>query len=158
MSTTAIVPAPVRKTVRVKAPPARAFQVFASRMGDWWPKSHSVGASPQADVIIEPRAGGRWYERGADGSECQWGRVLAWEPPSRLLLAWQLDADWTFDPELVTEVELRFIAEGAGMARVELEHRLLERMGARAEEVRASVDSPRGWSGILEGYAAVAAA
>lgn len=89
--------APVRKSILVKAPAGRAFEVFARRMGSWWPKSHSIGTSPQADVVIEPRAGGRWYERGADGSECDWGRVLAWEPPARLLLAWQLDATWTFD-------------------------------------------------------------
>jgi uncharacterized protein YndB with AHSA1/START domain len=153
-----ISPAPVRKSVLVKAPPAKAFEVFAARMGSWWPKSHSVGAAPQVDVVVEPRAGGRWYERNADGSECPWGHVLAWEPPSRLLLAWQLNAEWQFDKNLVTEVELRFIAEGADMTRVELEHRLLERMGKKAEEVRTSIDSPGGWSGILEGYAAVAAA
>ena len=155
--TVTISPAPVRKTVRVQAPPARAFEVFAVRMGSWWPKSHSVGASPQRDVILEPRPGGRWFERGEDGAECDWGHVLAWEPPSRLLLAWQLNAEWRFDRNLVTEVEIRFIPDGADATRVELEHRHLERFGDRAEAVRNSLDSPGGWGGILEGYAATAA-
>jgi uncharacterized protein YndB with AHSA1/START domain len=155
--TVTISPAPVRKSVRVKAPPARAFEVFAARMGSWWPKSHSVGASPQRDVIIEPRPGGRWFERGEDGAECDWGHVLAWEPPSRLLLAWQLNAEWRFDRNLVTEVEVRFIPDGADATRVELEHRHLERFGDRVEAVRNSLDSPGGWGGILEGYAAAAA-
>ena len=76
--TVTISPAPVRRSIRVKATPARAFEVFAARMGSWWPKSHSVGTSPLREVIIEPRAGGRWYERGEDGSECEWGHVLEW--------------------------------------------------------------------------------
>jgi uncharacterized protein YndB with AHSA1/START domain len=155
--TARIAPAPVRKSVRVKASPTRAFEVFAARMGTWWPKSHSVGSSPQKEVIIEPRAGGRWFERGEDGSECDWGHVLAWEPPSRLLLAWQLDADFKYDKGLVTEVEVRFIPDGDG-TRVELEHRKLERFADRAEAMRSTFDSPGGWGGILDGYAAVAAA
>ena len=155
--TVTISPAPVRKSVHVKASPARAFEVFAAGIGGWWPKSHSVGASPLRDVVIEPRAGGRWFERGEDGSECDWGRVLEWEPPSRLLLAWQLNAEWRFDKSLVTEVEVRFIPDGDA-TRVELEHRHLERFGERADAARATFDSPGGWGGILEGYAAVAAA
>lgn len=151
--TVTISPAPVRRSIRVKATPARAFEVFAARMGSWWPKSHSVGTSPLREVIIEPRAGGRWYERGEDGSECEWGHVLEWEPPARLLLAWQLGADFRFDKDLVTEVELRFIGDGDG-TRVELEHRNLERFGDRAEAARATFESPGGWGGILEGYAA----
>jgi uncharacterized protein YndB with AHSA1/START domain len=110
----AITPAPVRKSILVKAPPQRAFEVFTSGIGRWWPPSHHIGKAELQDAIIEPRAGGRWYERGVDGSECEWGRVLAWEPPQRVVLAWQLSADWEFDPSLVTEVEVRFTPEGEG--------------------------------------------
>jgi uncharacterized protein YndB with AHSA1/START domain len=108
--------------------------------------------SPLQDVVIEPRVGGRWYERNEDGSECDWGRVLLWEPPGRVVLAWQLNAEWKYDPGLVTELEVRFIAEGP-MTRVELEHRNLERFGARAEEIRAILDSMDGWGSTLAGYA-----
>jgi uncharacterized protein YndB with AHSA1/START domain len=155
-SSLAITPAPVRKSIRVKASPERAFEVFTAGMGRWWPASHHIGASPLKDAVIEPREGGRWYERGEDGTECDWGRVLAWEPPSRVLLAWQLDGQWRFDPNLVTELEVRFIPDGEA-TRVELEHRNIERFGDQAESTRAALDSPGGWSGILEGFAAAAA-
>ena len=123
--------APVRKTVRVNAAPAHAFEAFSVGLGRWWPASHSIGRAPLKDVVIEPRAGGRWYEQNEDGSECDWGKVLAWEPPARIVLAWQLNAEWKYDPDLVTEVEVQFIAEGQ-MTRVEFEHRNLERFGADA--------------------------
>jgi uncharacterized protein YndB with AHSA1/START domain len=154
--TAAIVPAPIRKTITVKAPPRRAFEVFTQGMGRWWPATHSTNASPMKAAIVEPRAGGRWYERGEDGSECDWGKVLVWEPPHRLVLAWQIDGQWAFDAGLVTEVELRFIAEGSGSTRVELEHRHLERYAAHADKTRAALDSPGGWSGLLERFAAIA--
>jgi uncharacterized protein YndB with AHSA1/START domain len=153
-----IAPAPVRKTLQVKASQARCFEVFAAGMGRWWPATHSVAKSPQKAVVVEPKVGGRWYERGEDGSECDWGRVLVWEPSARLVLAWQLGADWKFDPDLVTEVEVRFIPEGERLTRVEFEHRGLEAYGERAEAVRNSISSPGGWPGILEAYAAIAAA
>jgi hypothetical protein len=146
----------VGHTLTVEAPIERAFAVFTEGFGGWWPASHHLGESELVDAIIEPRAGGRWYERNADGSECDWGHVIAWEPPRRVLLAWQLDADWRFDPDLVTEVEVRFEADGE-RTRVAFEHRHLERMGARAEEVRRSVDSPEGWRGILARYGEAAA-
>jgi uncharacterized protein YndB with AHSA1/START domain len=154
MSTT-IAPAPVRKSIRVKAPPAKAFEVFTAGMGRWWIKTHSINASPLKDVIMEPRAGGRWFERGEDGSECPWGRVIAWEPPSRVLLAWQIGGDWKFDPDLVTEVEVRFTPEGDG-TRVDLEHRDIERFGDRADAVRAAFESAEGWGGLLERFAELA--
>jgi uncharacterized protein YndB with AHSA1/START domain len=147
MSTT-ITPAPVRKTVNVKALPARAFDVFTAGMARWWPASHSIGASPLASVVLEPRVGGRWYGVGEDGSQDDWGHVLVWDPPARLVLAWQIGADWKFDPALVTEVEIRFIPEGS-TTKVELEHRLLERMGEDAARAREAVDSPNGWTAIL---------
>jgi len=154
--TATITPAPIRKTVEVTAPPDRAFAFFTARMGRWWPHAHSLLKAPQQDVVIEPRRGGRWYERGVDGSEYNWGRVLAWEPPGRLVLAWQLDADWRYDPDLVTEVEVRFVALGAEATRVELEHRRLENFGARAAEARRRLDSPEAWRGTLDRFAEAA--
>lgn len=148
---TQIRPAPVRKSVYVNAAPERAFEVFTTGIGRWWPKSHKIGHSDLDRPVIEPKAGGRWYEIDVDGSQCEIGKVLAWEPPVRLLLAWQLNPEWKFDRELVTEVEVLFIPEGGG-TRVELEHRHLERMGDRAGAVREMVDAPNGWGGLLELY------
>ena len=124
--------APIVRSVTVKAPPARAFEVFARHIGQWWPRGGGIGEQPCVDVIIEPREGGRWYERDAAGTETQWGKVIAWDPPGRLLLAWQIDPQWDYDPELLTEVELTFApAEGGGTV-VTLEHRHLERFGRDA--------------------------
>ena len=148
-----ITPAPVRRSVKVEAPPELAFDVFANRIGLWWPRSHHVGAADPETFIIEPRAGGRWFERGVDGTECDVGKVSVWEPPARLVLIWQLGADFKFDPELITEVEVRFIAEGADATRVELEHRDLERFGERAMAMRDMIDAPGGWPGILQTFA-----
>jgi uncharacterized protein YndB with AHSA1/START domain len=147
----------VSHTLTVRAPIERAFAVFTEGFGSWWPATHHLGEAELADAIIEPRAGGRWYERNADGSECDWGHVIAWEPPRRVLLAWQLDADWRYDPELVTEVDVRFEAVGDD-TQVTLEHRHLERMGGRADEVRRAIDSPEGWRGILAHYGEAVAA
>jgi uncharacterized protein YndB with AHSA1/START domain len=148
-------PAPVRKSIRVGAPRERAFEVFTARIGNWWPKSHHIGAADLDTVMIEPRAGGRWYERGVDGSECDVGKVLVWEPPARLVLAWQIAPNWKFDPDLITEVEVKFIAEGAEATRVELEHRNLERLGSDkpADTMRQQIDSPNGWGGLLALFA-----
>ncbi len=148
--------APVRKTIEVKAGQRHAFEVFTT--GSWWPKSHSIlkSRSPQKAVVIEPRPGGRWFERGEDGSECDWGKVLAWEPPSRLLLVWSLNGRFEYDPDLVTEVEVKFIPQAEGVTRVELEHRHLERAGETAEAMRSAIDAPDGWRGLLERFAAAA--
>ena len=151
----AIVPAPVRKSVHVKAPPARAFDVFTNGMGRWWPRSHHIGQAEMRDAIMEPRAGGRWYERGEDGRECEWGRVIAYEPPLRVVLAWQVSADWQYDPDLVTEVEVRFTPDGEG-TRVDLEHRNLERFGDKAETMRSQIDAEGGWGLILQRFAEAA--
>lgn len=154
-----IAPAPIRKTLRLKAPPEKAFRVFAGSMGRWWLKSHSLLASPQADVVIEPRSGGRWFETGEDGSEQDWGRVLAWEPPHRLVLAWQLNADWAYDPGFETIVEVVFTADGKETI-VAFEHRDLERYGDRAEELRGGYESGMegGWGALLDGFAQAAEA
>jgi hypothetical protein len=144
--------APVRKQLVVKASQTRAFAVFTSEMSRWWPATHSILKSPLKECIVEPRVGGRWYTVGEDGSSCQTGYVIAWQPPEALVLAWQINAEWQFDPELLTEVEVRFIAEGADTTRIELEHRYLERMGGKAAETRNAVDSPGGWGAILGSF------
>jgi len=147
-----ITPAPVRRSVEVKASQLKAFEVFTRRTNAWWPKKHHIGKTPLAEAIIEPRVNGRWYERGEDGSECDWGRVLAWNPPNGITLAWQLTAQFKFDPAFVTEVEVKFVPLADGRTRVELEHRLLERFGDAAETVRGQVDG--GWPEILRSFAA----
>lgn len=155
MSTPSVLDA-VSVDIVVAAPPERAFAVFVEQHDSWWPREYHIGTTEVDRVVIEPREGGRWFEVGRDGRECDWGRVLAFEPPRRLVLAWQISAGWAYDPELVTEVEVRFVPEGDGRTRVELEHRGLERMGERAAEVRAIFSSPNGWPGIMARYAALA--
>ena len=146
-----ITPAPVLKSVRVNVPQAKAFEVFTARFGAWWPKTHHIGSAEMKDGTIKPRKGGRWYERGADGSECEWGKVLAWEPPSSVMLSWHLNSKFQYDDSVESEVEIHFIADGANATRVELEHRIVATDG---EALRAGVDSPGGWSGILANYVA----
>jgi uncharacterized protein YndB with AHSA1/START domain len=109
------------------------------------------------DAVIEPRVGGRWYERGDDGSTCDWARVLLWEPHSRLVLSWEISADWRHEPTLKTEAEVRFVAERENRTRVELEHRGLDAYGARRDEMRGIFDSDKGWKGLLDAFAARAA-
>jgi uncharacterized protein YndB with AHSA1/START domain len=148
----------VRKSVLVNAPQTHAFAVFTEQHGTWWPlTTHHIGANPAQTAIIEPMTGGRWFERSSDGAECIWGRVLVWEPPHRIVLSWDIGADWKYDPRLGTEVEVRFVAEGPATTRVELEHRRLERYGAQAETMQTTFDSEGGWSGILRGFAEAAA-
>ncbi len=148
--------APVRKVVTVRAGQARAFDVFAKSA--WWPATHSILAagSSQQTVVIEPRAGGRWYERGTDGRECDWGVVLAWEPPARMLLGWRINGRFEPDPSVTSEVEVRFIPEGPNQTRVELEHRHIDRFGDTADALHKAVDSDQGWGGLLARYAAAA--
>jgi len=157
MTVAVAAPLGVKKTVLVAASQAIAFEVFTARFAAWWPMpSHHIGQAECVDVVVEPYVGGRWFERGSDGSECDWGRVLTWEPPSRVVLAWQLAANWTFDPSLRTEVEVRFVAVDAGHTRVELEHRGLEAYGPEALAMRDAFASASGWAGMLEHYAEVA--
>jgi uncharacterized protein YndB with AHSA1/START domain len=148
---------PVRKSVVVDADHRRAFEFFTTRMGSWWPADHSIADFPRKEIVLEPRAGGRWLERGENGQECLWGRIEAWEPPKRILLIWQISAEWAYDPSLATEVEITFTPLDGRRTKVELEHRLLERMGAKAETVRGQIDSPGGWLTLLQVYAAALA-
>lgn len=143
--------APVKKSIRVNAPPARAFEVFANRFDSWWPRDHHIGKAAMKQAIIEPHSGGRWYEKDEDGSECDWGRVLVWDPPSRLVLSWIINSKFVLDETVDSEVEIRFIPDGDSATRVELEHRI---MAVDAQALRDTVDSPRGWGSLLEIYAA----
>ena len=145
---------PIRKSFVVDATAERAFRVFTAEHGAWWPlATHHIGAQAAEIAVIEPRAGGRWFEIGEDGQECNWGKVLAWEPPARLLLAWQIDGNWKYDPDLVTEVEVTFTPLGKDTTRVDLEHRNLERFGDKVEPVRKAIDSDGGWTQIMKSYA-----
>lgn len=144
--------APIQHAVRVKAAPDKAFALFASQMERWWPVGRTVGQNPHVAIIIEPHPNGRWFERDAEGNETQWGKVLAWDPPTRLLLGWQLNSRWTYDPDLLTEVELTFVAEPGGGTKVSLEHRNLERFGIDAEKVAGQIGS--GWPTLMGEFAA----
>ena len=151
-----ITPAAIRKTLTVRATPEKAFQVFTAGLDRWWPRTHSIGASPLKTAIIEPGVGGRWYGLHEDGTENLWGDVLAWDPPRHLRLAWRITGEWTYDPSLLTEVDLTFTDLGQGETRVDFEHRGLERLGdgEGADRTRASMDG--GWSLILDSFKAVA--
>ncbi len=143
--------APIVQTVQVKAAPARAFELFAKHMEQWWPKGGTIGAAPHVAIIMEPRAGGRWFERDAEGRETPWGKVLAWEPPSRLLLAWQINAQWKYQPDFETELELTFAPAEGGGTKVRLEHRNLERFGADAPRIAEMLRG--GWPTRVAGFA-----
>ena len=147
--------APVCHSVEVAGSPARAFRLFTAQMGSWWPGGRTPAANPAVDVVVEPRAGGRWYEIDADGNETQLGSVVAWEPPHRLVLGWQLGRNWQFEPDLLTEVEIGFADAGHGRTLVSLEHRQLERFGDYAADRRAQVDG--GWPSRLADFHAFAA-
>ena len=143
-------------TVQVDATQARAFEVFTDRFGTWWPMdTHHIGEKDAVAAVMEPRAGGRWFERAADGTECEWGSVLEWDPPARVLLAWHLTPEFAYDPDpaLATEVEVRFIPEGPASTRVELEHRGFAVHGDRGAGMRSAVGSDGGWAGLLRTYA-----
>jgi len=149
---------PVRKSVTVKAPVARAFEVFTAGFDTWWPRTHHIGKSPLQTSVVETRLGGRCYGKCVDGTECDWGQVLTWDPPNRLVIAWQITHEWGYEPDLAksSEVEVRFTPEGDGSTRVDLEHRHFDRHGAGGATMKISVDSPNGWGGLLQLYAAAA--
>lgn len=151
-------PNSVRKVVSVLAPRAVAWRVFTEKMGTWWPlANYKIGKTNAVDAVIEPRVGGRWYEVGDDGSTCDWGSVLSWEPPSRLVLSWDINANWKYEPTLKTEIEVRFIADGTNATRVELEHRRLDRYGALRDEMRRIFDTEGDWGRFLQLFAQAAA-
>jgi uncharacterized protein YndB with AHSA1/START domain len=150
--------APVRHSVTVPISAERAFTLFTDGFNTWW-IGHHIGEADLAEAVIEPCVGGRWYERGVDGTECDWGKVLVYEPPSRLVMTWQLNSEFRYDPDLshASEVEVRF-TEADGQTTVDFEHRYLERLGAGAEELAKSIAAEDGWPGILDLYVKAAAA
>ncbi len=145
---------PVRRTVIVNALPAQAFAVFTEGIATWWPRTQHVGLTP-ADAVIEPFAGGRCYARAGDGTQTDWGKVLDWDPPSRVRLAWLLTPEWQYepDPARCSEVEVRFDAQDNEMTRVTLEHRGFERYLEGGESLRSDVNSAGGWGLLLDRYA-----
>jgi uncharacterized protein YndB with AHSA1/START domain len=146
----------IHKEVIVNASQEKAFRVFTEGFDSWWPKTHHIAKVEMKESVMETKLGGRWYEKGIDGSECDWGKVIAWEPPKRFALTWQLTADYTFDPNFQTKVEVTFEAQGDKKTRVVLEHKNLDRYGADMEKVKGSVGGEGGWSGIMKLYAATA--
>ena len=147
----------VRRDVLVEAPVEKAFAAFTDRFGDFKPREHNLLAAPIAETVFEGRVGGHIYDRAVDGTECRWARVLAWEPPHRVVFSWDISPRWELveDPELTSEVEVRFVAEGPDRTRVELEHRNLDRHGPGWESVADGVGADQGWPLYLTRYAAL---
>jgi uncharacterized protein YndB with AHSA1/START domain len=146
--------ASVRTEVVVEAPLERAFRVFTEQFDRIKPREHNMLGVDIAETVFEPRVGGHIYDRGVDGSECRWARVLAYEPPERVVFSWDIGPTWRIesDPEKASEVEVRFIAETPGRTRLELEHRNIDRHGENWEGLRDGVASPGGWPLYLQRY------
>jgi uncharacterized protein YndB with AHSA1/START domain len=154
MSTHSTQPA-VRTSIVVEAPLERAFSTFTDDIGSWWPAEYNILGVDIAERVFEPRVGGQVIDRGVDGSECRWARVLAYEPPTRVVFSWDLNVQWQIesDADKTSEVEVRFISEGADRTRVELEHRHLDRHGEGWEQIRDAVDGDGGWPFCLQRFA-----
>ncbi len=144
----------VRREIVVDAPIERAFRVFTERYGDIKPPDHTLLAVAVTETVFEPHVGGHIYDRGVDGSECRWARVLVYEPPDRVVFSWDINPRWQVetDPDLTSEVEVRFVAEAPGRTRVELEHRNLDRHRAGWESVADSLSGAQGWPLYLSRY------
>jgi uncharacterized protein YndB with AHSA1/START domain len=147
--------AAVHASIVVEAPIERAFSTFTDDIGSWWPPDHHILEGELAEMVFEPRVGGHIYDRGVDGTECRWARVLAYEPPELVVFSWDINTEWQIetDPARTSEVEVRFIADGPERTRVELEHRGIERHGPGWEGMRSAVASPGGWPAALEALA-----
>ena len=130
---------------------------FTTQFGDFKPPEHNMLGVPIAETVFEPFVGGHIYDRGTDGSECRWARVLSFEPPDRVVVSWDISPYWQIetDPEHTSEVEVRFVAESAQRTRLELEHRNIERHGPGWEGVRNGVADDAGWTLYLDRYADV---
>jgi uncharacterized protein YndB with AHSA1/START domain len=145
--TTQIADTSVRTSIVVDAPIERAFSVFTDGIGTWWPSTHHVLQGELAEMVFEPRKGGNVYDRAVDGSECRWARVLDYEPPTRVVISWDISTQWQIeaDESRTSEIEVRFVAEGPARTLVELEHRNLDRHGEGWQQMRDAVGSPDGW-------------
>jgi uncharacterized protein YndB with AHSA1/START domain len=150
----------VRKSVIVSVSQQHAFDVFTQGFDGWWPRSHHIGKSPMKQAIIEAREGGRCYTTQEDGTECDWGQVLTWDPPHRFVMAWQITHEWGYQPDLArsSEVEIAFTPLPDGGTRVDLEHRHFERMGPEGDTMRVGVGGPGGWPTLLDQFKAHAEA
>jgi DNA-binding transcriptional ArsR family regulator/uncharacterized protein YndB with AHSA1/START domain len=145
----------VTTSIIVEVPRVEAFAFFIKQEA-WWPvQTHHLAESPGETVILEPFVGGRWFEKGQDGRECDWGTILVWEPPWRIVLTWQIGPDWVYepDPTRASEIEVRFLSESPQRTRIDFEHRHLERYGAQAEPMRSVLDAPEGAAAVLRAYA-----
>jgi uncharacterized protein YndB with AHSA1/START domain len=147
----------VRRQILVNAPISEAFKVFTERFGDFKPPEHNLLQAAIAETVFEPRVGGNIYDRAVDGSECRWARILAFEPPNRVVFSWDISPQWQIETnaDLTSEVEVRFFVETPERTRVELEHRNLDRHGYGWESVREGVDNEAGWPLYLQRYAAL---
>ena len=145
----------VRTQIEVETPVERAFEAFFGEMSSWWNPDHHILEGQLAEMVVEPRVGGHIYDRGVDGSECRWARVLVYDPPKRVVFSWNISPQWQIETDLkkTSEVEVRFVAENPRRTRVELEHRHLERHGAGWEGVREGVQGQNGWPLYLRAYA-----
>jgi uncharacterized protein YndB with AHSA1/START domain len=143
-----------RTSMVVEAPVERAFSVFTEGIGTWFPKEYNLLDTEIAERVFEPRVGGHIFDRGLDGNECHWGRVLAYEPPSRVVFSWDISTRWDIesDHERTSEVEVLFAPEDGGRTRVELEHRNLDRHGEGWEQLRDSIAGDGGWPGCLAAF------
>lgn len=153
MTTTAPIP-PITGTVTIGIPVEQAFRVFTDSIDTWWPHQFHIGAADVAEVILEPHPEGRWYERGVDGTECDWGRVLTWEPPHRLVFTWQIGGTWQFDPDpdRASEIEVRFTADGPDQTTVKVEHRHFDRLDG-GQAIHDAINGGGGWALLLDGFA-----
>lgn len=152
---TAMVSVPVEVSIEVEAPIEEAFGVFTADMGSWWPADHHILQAELAEMVFEPRVGGQVIDRGVDGSECRWARVLAYDPPSRVVFSWDISLAWQVesDPDRSSEVEVVFTAVAAGRTRVDLVHRHIERHGEGWEQMHGAVGSDEGWMVGLKRFA-----
>jgi uncharacterized protein YndB with AHSA1/START domain len=142
-------------SIVVEAPIERAFSVFTDGFGTFKPPEHNLLGVDIAETVFETHVGGNIYDRGVDGSECRWARVLAYEPPNRVVFSWDISPQWQIetDPDKASEVEVRFIAESPDRTRVELEHRNLDRHGDGWEQEREGVGGDQGWPLYLDRFA-----
>ncbi|MGH9105016.1 MAG: SRPBCC family protein [Acidimicrobiales bacterium] len=154
-----VAPAVVRKQVVTGLSKDQAFRLFTGRFGDFKPPEHNLLGVPIAETVFEAHVGGHIFDRGVDGSECRWARVLAYEPPERVVFSWDISPQWQVetDPERASEVEVRFVAEGPERTRVELEHRNIDRHGPGWAAVSDAIGGDAGWPLYLSRYAALVA-
>ena len=145
----------VQTSIVVDVPQEKAFTFFTQEIAKWWPPEHHILEGELAEMVFEPRVGGHIYDRATNGNECRWSRVLAYDPPERVVFSWDIALNWQIevDPDKTSEVEIRFVPDGDNRTRVELEHRNLDRHGDGWEAMRDAVGSPDGWGAGLNRFA-----